>query len=122
MLAERERDVGEVVARAAVLVHVAAGEHRDLVDRAQQAERPASTAGVRRCAAAACAHGRLAFAGALARPPRDRDLALAGRDRHRGLADDAAPGAAAVADLGEEGDVAEPDVARDVDLAVRAPS
>ena len=55
--------------------------------------------------------------GALARPPRDRDLALTGRDRHRRLADDAAAGAAAVADLGEEGDVAEPDVAGDVDLA-----
>ena len=57
--------------------------------------------------------------GALAGPPRDRDLALAGRDRHRRVADHTAARAAAEADLREERDVAEPDVAGDVDLAVR---
>ena len=72
---------------AAVLVHVPAGEHRDLVDRAEHARTAGSTAGGRRAAPATCAHGRLAFVGALACPPRDRDLALAGRDRHRRVPD-----------------------------------
>ena len=36
-----ERDIREVVPRVAVLVHRAPGEHRDLVDRTQHAERPA---------------------------------------------------------------------------------
>ena len=52
-------------------------------------------------------------------PPGDRDVALTGRDGHRRVQDRAAPRAAAVADLREEREVAEPDVARDVDLAVQ---
>jgi hypothetical protein len=50
--------------------------------------------------------------------PRDDDLGLSRHDRHRGLADHTAAGAAAEADLAEPRDVAEPDVAGDVDLAV----
>ncbi len=115
--AERDRDVGEVVARAAVLVHVAAGEHRDLVDRAQDAERAGPLAEV--------VESRLGLrprpargGGALAGPPRDDHRRLAGGDRHRGLPDDAATRAAAEPDLREVRDVAEADGARDVDLAV----
>ena len=90
--------------------------HRDLVDRAQQTERAAPLL-VPGEAVRDLGPGPARLRRPLAGPPRDRDLALAGRDRHRGLADHAAAGAAAVADLGEERDVAEPDVAGDVDLA-----
>ncbi len=58
-----------------------------------------------------------ALGGALAGPPRDGHVALTGGDGHRRVAHDAAAGAAAVADLGEERDVTEADVAGDVDLA-----
>ena len=118
VLAERERDVREVIARAAVLVHVTAGEHRDLVDGPDHAERARPLLAVGEAAAWACAHGRLAGS-ALAGPPGDRDRALPGGDGHRRLTDDAAARAAAEPDLREPGDVAEPDVAGDVDLAVR---
>ncbi len=57
--------------------------------------------------------------GALAGAPGDRDRTLPGRHRHRGLTDNAAPGAAAEADLREPGDVAEADVTSHVDLPVR---
>ena len=40
VLAEGDGDVGQVVAGGAVLVHVPAGQHGDLIDRPQQPPRP----------------------------------------------------------------------------------
>ena len=116
MASERQRDVGEVVARQPVLVDVATGQHRDLVDGAEQPERPRELRG------AGDPSGHLrprpgAAGGPLPRAPGDGDLALAGGHCHRGVADDAAAGAAAVADLAEPGDLAHAEVAGDVDLA-----
>src|SRR5689334_6921233 len=56
---------------------------------------------------------------ALATPPRHGDLALSGGHRHRGVTGDAATRAAAVADLAEERDVAQAEVAGDVDFLGR---
>src|SRR5262249_49905461 len=116
VLPERDRDVREVVARGAVLVHVAPRQHRDLVDRTEEAPRPAPLP--RRVDAIARPRPRAAaLVGALARAPCDRALALPARDRERRVSGRAAAGAAAVADLAEEGDAAQPEVARDLDLA-----
>ena len=76
VLAERERDVREVVAGVAVLVHRPAGQDRDLVDRPQQPERPAPLL-VPGEPLRHLGPRPARLRGALARPPRDRDLALA---------------------------------------------
>src|SRR5262249_48005271 len=116
VLAEGDRDVREVIARGAVLVHVAAREHADLVDGPNQPEGPrpleAPAHALRRLRP-----GPARLVGALARAPGDGHLGLSGRDRHRGVTDRAAARASAVADLAEVGDVAQTDVARHVDLA-----
>ena len=118
VLAECQGDVREVIARAAVLVHVPAGEERDLVDGADHSERsrPLTVVGEARPGLSPRTARRV---GALAGAPGDRHGALPGRDRHRGLPDHTATGAAAVADLREPGDIAESHVAGDIDLAVR---
>jgi hypothetical protein len=116
VLAERHRDVGEVVARRSELVHVPAREQRDLVDRAQHAERaaPLPVAGD----ALADLRPRAARPGGpFAGPPRDGDLTLARRHRHGCLPHDAATGTSAEPDLAEPRDVTESDAAGDVDLA-----
>ena len=56
---EGQGHVGQVVARGAVLVQVAPGQHGDLVDRAQQAERAGSTGCCRPPRDDTPAHGRL---------------------------------------------------------------
>ena len=116
VLAERDCDVGEMLAAGAELVHVAAREHRDLVHGADDAE-GAAPLPMTGDAPAHLGPGAAAFGGALAGPPRHGHVALTGGDRHRCVAHDAAARAAAVADLGEERDVTEAQVAGDVDLA-----
>ena len=114
-------DVGEVVARRAVLVHVAPG-------RASRSRRPAAASPTARLhwsrgPPSRCAE-RPGPRPAAPSPPRLR-ARQATATSHWPVATaiaawptDAAAGAAAVADLGEEGDVAEADVAGDLDLAV----
>ena len=118
VLAEGERDVGEVVACAAVFVHVTAREQRDLVDGTDHTERPRPLTAVGEPGLRLGPRAARRI-GALAGPPRDRHGALTGRDGHRRLAHDPAAGAAAEPDLREPRDLAEPDVAGHVDLTIR---
>ncbi len=106
-VAAGEGDVEEVVAGGAVLVHVAAGEHGYLVDRAEQSVGAGPLGG----------RGELDV-GIGPGPPSRPPLAGAPRDPHGGLSrgdgggemgDRGARTAAAVADLAEEGEVAEAD-------------
>ena len=69
--------------------------------------------------AAACAHGRLDASARLRARHATTDVALSGRDRHRGVADHAAAGTTTESDLREERDVAEAHVASDIHLAER---
>ena len=103
-----------MVARGAVLVHVATGEHGDLVDGPQHPERSRPGAGNAQLDRGA--RPRSGTRPSLARSPRHRHLGLAGGDGHGGLAHDTTAGPASVADLAEEGDLPAPDVADDVDL------
>jgi hypothetical protein len=67
--------------------------------------------------AAGLGPGAATLVGALAGAPRDGHLALPAGDGERRVSGRAAAGAPAVAHLPEEGDAAEPEVARHLDLA-----
>src|SRR5439155_9038703 len=97
VLPEGDRYVREVVARRAVLVHVPTRQHGDLVDRPEQAERPAEHPLI--VHVLRLLRPRTTGAGgALAGAPGEDDVGLAGRDGHRGVGDRAAAGTTAVAD------------------------
>src|SRR5581483_5162907 len=118
VVAYRDGDRRELLARASELVEVAARQQCDLVDWPEQAEGPRPLL----MTADALADLRPRAAGGrapLAAPPCDRDPALAACHRHRRLADDPASRAAAVTDLAEERDVAEAEVSRDLELLGR---
>ena len=117
VLAEGDGHVRQVLARGAVGVHVPASEHGDLVDGANEAPGPRPLA---KALHALCGLGpRSARAGAaLSGPPGDRHLALTRGHGHGRVADDAAPGPPAEADLAEPRDVAGPEIAGYVGLHV----
>ena len=115
--AHAHRDPAEVARRVAALVQEAAREHRHLVDRPHEAvgreEGGLVALGLRLVALARRPGPRPAARAAVARAV-DQDAAgHAGRDRRRRVPDDAAAAAAAVADLAEEAQVRDAQVARD---------
>ena len=96
VLARGQRHVGQMISRRTELVHVAPGEHGDLVDRPQQSPGPGELQ--RPAYAVRHARPRTSAGGAsLARPPGDGDLALTGGHGHRRVTHHGATGAAAVA-------------------------
>ena len=119
VLAERDGDVREVIARRAVLVHVAAG--RASRSRRRGAGCPNGRVHCQLSAsrACACAHGRLVLSARLRARHATAVVHWPVATAIAAWPDDTAPGAAAEADLREERDVAEPDRPGDVDLAVR---
>jgi len=117
VLAEGDGDGAQLLAGRSILVHVSSRKHCDLIDRPHQAERDvelrvAADLGTGPCpgpptgAAVACA-------------PANDGARPAGFDRHGGVAHRRATSSAAVANLAEEAQVRNAEVARNLDLRSR---
>ena len=117
VLARRDGDPAEMARRVAAIVKEAPREHRDLVDRTDEAvgrvEGRLVALRLREVALARRARPRAAARSAVARAV-DEDAAGHARcDGRRRVRDRLAPAAPAVADLAEETQVRDPEVARD---------
>ena len=99
VLARRDGDVAEVLARGAVLVHVAVRPHADHVDRTDEAPRRVQRLVVASPAPAPATTAATSCAPRLRARWQTTTVGEPGRDRRRGVHDRRARGAAAVGDL-----------------------
>ena len=118
--ARRDGDPAEVLAGRPRLVHIPAGDHRDRRRRRGQAHRvvPAVVDPRRRRGGSqsGCHPAETAARTLVEGPVADHDVRRSGGDGHRRLLDSRAGGAPTVADLAEEPQLAEAELAGDGDL------
>ena len=117
-IADRDRDVAELLGGGAELVHVAAVEHRHPRGRREQTGRhvPAVVDRVARDQIARHAHAEAVAGAPVERAVADDVVRGARGHRHRGLMQRGGRGAAAVVRLAEEAQLTDPERPRELDL------